>query len=117
MQNASDGATWYLTGENRSSYSPAWSPNGKDVAFVSQTAGNDEIFVIDTTTKQETRLTSNEWQWDKQPTWSPDGSKIVFWTNRGSSGRRELWIMNADGSNQRPLLADEWNNWDPVWIK
>jgi Tol biopolymer transport system component len=36
------------------------------------------------------------------PTWSPDGSQIAFLTDR--TGNWEIWVMNADGSNQRPLF-------------
>ena len=35
------------------------------------------------------------------PTWSPDGTKIIFSTDR--SGKNELWIMDRDGRNQRKL--------------
>jgi Tol biopolymer transport system component len=36
------------------------------------------------------------------PVWSPDGSQIAFLTDR--NGGWEIWVMNADGSNQRPLF-------------
>ncbi len=38
------------------------------------------------------------------PTWSPDGSQIAFVTDRTS--RWEIWIMNADGSGQRPMFSN-----------
>lgn len=38
------------------------------------------------------------------PVWSPDGSQIAFLTDR--TGRWEIWIMNADGSNQRPMFSN-----------
>jgi dipeptidyl aminopeptidase/acylaminoacyl peptidase len=38
------------------------------------------------------------------PVWSPDGSQIAFVTDR--TGRWEIWIMNADGSNQRPMFPN-----------
>jgi Tol biopolymer transport system component len=38
------------------------------------------------------------------PVWSPDGSQIAFMTDR--QGKWEIWIMNADGSNQRPMFPN-----------
>jgi hypothetical protein len=38
------------------------------------------------------------------PAWSPDGSQIAFLTDR--TGHWEMWVMSADGSNQRPLFPD-----------
>jgi Tol biopolymer transport system component len=38
------------------------------------------------------------------PAWSPDGQQIAFMTDR--SGKWEIWIMNADGSNQRPMFSN-----------
>jgi hypothetical protein len=98
------------------SYDGAWSPKGELIAYVSTEAGNDEIYTISPDGKDNRRLTSNDWEWDKHPTWSPDGSEIVFWSNR-ETGRRQLWIMSADGSNQRKLIDSPFNDWDPIWVK
>jgi hypothetical protein len=38
------------------------------------------------------------------PTWSPDGSQIAFLTDR--RGQWEIWLMNADGSDQRPMFPE-----------
>lgn len=102
--------------EGATSYDPAWSPRGDLIVFVSTVSGGDEIYVTppDGIT-DPTRLTFNTWEWDKHPTWSPDGSQIAFYSNR--NGRRQIWIMNADGSNQRNLSNDEWEDWDPVWVR
>jgi dipeptidyl aminopeptidase/acylaminoacyl peptidase len=105
-----------LTHGNRMSYDASMSPNADRVVYVSVEPGNDEIFVANRDGSNAQRLTSNTWEWDKHPSWSPDGQQIVFWSNR-DSGRRQLWIMNADGSNQRLLLASPYNDWDPIWVK
>jgi Tol biopolymer transport system component len=42
------------------------------------------------------------------PAWSPDGSQIAFLTDR--TGRWEIWVMNLDGSSQRPMFPDEVND-------
>jgi Tol biopolymer transport system component len=105
-----------LTAGPHRSYDAVWSPKGDQIAFVSDSPGNDEIFVIDPAGKATQRLTKNDWEWDKHPSWSPDGLQIVFWSNR-ETGRRQLWVMNADGSNQRLLLVSPYNDWDPIWVK
>ncbi len=98
------------------SYDPAWSPNGQTIAFVSNDSGGDEIYVISPEGQNLQRLTFNTWEWDKHPTWSPDSSRIVFFSNR-DSGRRQIWMMNADGSDQHNISNSEFNDWDPVWVR
>ena len=98
------------------SYDPVFSPRDNRIAFVSAESGNDEIYSINPDGSDMRRLTSNTWEWDKHPSWSPDGSQIVFWSNR-DTGRRQLWVMNADGTNPHLLLKSTFNDWDPVWGK
>jgi len=47
------------------------------------------------------KLTTNPWP-DRYPSWSPDGSKII-WTAWSNEWNRALWIMDSDGSNKRKL--------------
>ncbi len=110
------GGDWQVTFTTDMSYDPVWSPLGDTLAFVSTEGGNDDIYTIGTDGKNQKRMTFNQWEWDKHPSFSPDGSQIVFWSNR-LTGHKQLWIMNADGSGQRLLLESPYNDWDPVWVK
>src|SRR5438093_11151135 len=50
---------------------------------------------------------------DSFPSWSPDGSRIVFESTR--AGNTDIYVMNADGSDQRPLVADPAADFAPHW--
>ena len=105
-----------LTDAPQPDYDPVWSPTGEWIAFVSERTGNDEIWIVHPDGTGLKQLTHNTWEWDKHPSWSPDGKRIVFWSNR-DTGRKQLWMMNQDGSDQRNVSNDKWNDWDPIWIK
>ena len=79
---------------------PAWSPDGRKIAFVSDRDGNSEIYVMNADGSGQRSLTRNP-AYDADPAWSPDGRKLAFVSNRdGSYG---VYVMNADGSGQRRL--------------
>ena len=134
-------------------YAPAWSPDGKKIAYYRRTVTTNDIYVIDADTTGPGALLiqvaeAPSWSPDEErivftrsdgniyladattglqiggalaegvnPCWSPDGSKIVFVRNA------EIWVMNADGSNQQQLtspvgdLVDGDPNWSPDGTK
>jgi Tol biopolymer transport system component len=65
--------------------------------------------------KKPVRLTSSE-EAEFAPEWSPDGRWIVYSRGPMTAGHANLWIMNADGSDQKPLTPrGEWDDYDPAW--
>lgn len=116
VQDTGDGSIRRLVDLRGAMADPEWSPAGDTIALASDEPGNDEIFLVAADGSNLRRLTWNTWEWDRHPTWSPDGQQLLFYSNRGE-GRRQLWVMNADGSGLRNVSNNEFNDWDPVWIK
>jgi Tol biopolymer transport system component len=81
----------------RDAYSPAWSPDGSRLAFVSRRSGDEEIYVGRADGSLVKRLTRSPGP-DLSPAWSSDGRRIAF------SRKAEIWTMNADGTSQRTLV-------------
>ncbi len=79
---------------------------------------NSEIFVMNRDGSNQVNLT-NHAAYDGYPAWSPDGTAIVFASNRDTDNRRNfhLYVMNSDGTNLRRLLENDGNVEDarPMW--
>src|SRR5438128_196639 len=100
-----------LPGAAKAAYPGA---NGK-VAWVSNNGGADlEIMSSNYDGTAVTQLTTNTVD-DKDPAWSPDGTKIAFARFDTGLGRFVLWTMNADGSGQALLAAFSQSVTQPTW--
>jgi TolB protein len=94
-------------------YLPVFSPDGKQIAFMSARDGNTEIYVANVDGSSVRRLTNHPAA-DSTPTWSPSGSQIAFTSDR--TGKPQIYIMNAaDGSNLRRLTTAESEADRPTW--
>lgn len=85
---------------------PAWSPNGKEIAFVREDTDGADLFVIGRDGGAARRLTTNSLN-DIHPFWSPDGQRLTFTRFRpdesGGDGRLDLYVIGVDGKGERRL--------------
>ncbi|MDB5385859.1 MAG: periplasmic component of the Tol biopolymer transport system [Planctomycetaceae bacterium] len=80
--------------------SPAWSPDGKQIAFTSTRDGNQEIYVMDPSGQNIKRVTQDPGL-DAHPTWTPDGKHLLFATNRW--GDFEIAAIDPQGAQIQRL--------------
>ncbi len=83
---------------------PAFSPDGKRIAYTSNRLGPQEIWILEIATRQLQRLPVPEGYVNVSlPYWSPDGHKIAL-SPIGADGKRSLWLVALDGSEAKELV-------------
>lgn len=87
-----------------------WSPDGSTLAYVAVREGCKAIDVYTLCAGEERRLTMGEGHCDG-PDFSTDGSRIYY--NCDRDGHAQIWVMRADGTDQRKVFADAFVNWFP----
>ncbi len=101
---------------------PAWSPDGRQIAFSGLVGGFNDLFVYDLPSSALKRLTSDEFA-ELDPAWSPDGRQLAFATDRFSTklqaldaGHLRIAVMDVASGNVRNAAGfDGAKNISPDW--
>jgi dipeptidyl aminopeptidase/acylaminoacyl peptidase len=140
LQHIHDGYTKQLTSGTRLDHSPAWSPDGAQIAFVSDRAEKPQIFVLPVDGGEARQLTTLPNGVGGGPVWSPDGKTIAFTAaaqdapadpstpyrftrpiyrfdglGRTDRSNQNVWVVGADGDEARPLTDDGFHYAPPRW--
>ena len=92
--------------------SPSFSPDGKEMVFISVVAGKEQLFRMRLDGSQIVQLTRDDAD-HEDPAWSPDGNRVAFVLMR--EGREQIYLMNADGSSPEPITPPEVKTIHPNW--
>lgn len=102
---------------SRGASAPQLSPDGKQVLWVADKRERAPIMLTDVDTADSRELTPEPISFNETPRWSADGKRIVFVSLRDSlaSGRNEVFVMNADGSQVRNISRHDAEDFDAKW--
>jgi Tol biopolymer transport system component len=97
---------------------PAWSPDGKELIFVSNHGhvyGTGGFWRMKAETGAEPReIHYEETSWKARPEFSPDGKRIVYASYLGQQWH-QLWLMPSEGGNAFPISYGDFDNTSPRW--
>lgn len=94
-------------------FQPTVSPSSRDVIYVSEQGGNQDIFRLTSTEPVPLRLTSHSGD-DSEPHLSPDGDQIL-WISKSEDVKGDVWVMDLDGGGKRRLTGRTSAERTPIW--
>ncbi len=110
----SDGYNPQVVARSRESLlSPAWSPDGRKIAYVSFESGNSNIYVQDITTGSRQLVEAHSRGINGAPAWSPDGSKLAV--SLSYVGNPEIFVLDMATRKETRLTNNLSIDTEPTW--
>ena len=117
MRDLSSGRTTVMSGRASANLSPAFAPDGSQLAYAAGNDGTDIVVRPLAGDDGAYAITAGQGSTNAQPTFSPDGRRVAFTTSR--LGRNEIYISDSDGANPELLttsgFGDQLYRSDPSW--
>jgi TolB protein len=101
------------TSNDSEDVSPAWSPDGSQIAFVSDRSGGPQIYLMNSDCSGQTRVTFAG-GYNTSPDWSPQGDRIAF-TGRDSAGSFDVFTVEPHSNYIERLTQDQGDNREASW--
>lgn len=108
-----DGNTSVLRAASANWANPRFSPDGQKLALEISDGKQSDIWIYDWARDTLTQLTFDPNR-DHAPVWTPDGRRIAFASDRAKPGKRNLYMVNADGTGANTRLIDTPNDQVPA---
>ena len=98
---------------NAAEASPAWSPDGSQLAYVSDETGRAQVYIMDVASKKSRRVTVTYGTENLSPSWSADGRQIAYTSRR--SGAYQIGVLDPARGEVRDTLTSGAPHEDPSW--
>ena len=114
MKANGDNQTQLTNNDHVDDFDPAYSPNGRKIAFASDRSGNRDLYTMSANGTDKKRLTTSK-SFDINPAWSPDGTRIAFLRGAPNRGNRDIYVINKDGTGLTRLTTSQLADKAPAW--
>lgn len=86
---------------------PRYSPDGSEIAFISDASGGEGVWIYDLETEESEQLTKGKDNEYQSPEWTPDGKYVI--ASKDDPGNHKIWLYHVDGGSGTPLVDEPGN--------